>query len=93
MHECSFEWPNGSSLDKFWHGPSVGLTNSLHQMEYLLDLFSKVGRPRALRHLAALHLGCQIQEGEHNSVCCLIFYIWVSLFGMILSSLAANSCS
>jgi RNA exonuclease 4 len=31
-------------------------------------LCNKVGRPRALRHLAALHLGCQIQEGEHNSV-------------------------
>lgn len=27
------------------------------------------GRPRSLRHLASLHLGCQIQEGEHNSVC------------------------
>ncbi|KAG0566354.1 hypothetical protein KC19_7G057400 [Ceratodon purpureus] len=26
------------------------------------------GRPRALRHLASLYLGCQIQEGEHNSV-------------------------
>ncbi|KAH8944448.1 hypothetical protein BDL97_13G110900 [Sphagnum fallax] len=31
-------------------------------------LCNQVGRPRALRHLAALHLGCQIQEGEHNSV-------------------------
>jgi hypothetical protein len=46
IHECSFEWPNGSSLDKFWHGTSVGLTNSLHHMEYLLDLCSaRLGVP------------------------------------------------
>nr|XP_024384936.1 RNA exonuclease 4-like [Physcomitrium patens] len=26
------------------------------------------GRPRSLQHLASLHLGAKIQEGEHNSV-------------------------
>lgn len=44
-----------------------------HSKRFIRDTHSYApycnnGRPRSLQHLASLHLGAKIQEGEHNSV-------------------------
>lgn len=77
-----FEFPNTLHSNK-WEDMEV--TN------IGCGVFCSNGRPRSLQHLASLHLGAKIQEGEHNSVRLFSDSIFFILFScVVVLSLSLN---